>query len=236
MKQIFIILSVALALGITSCNTGDKKSVDYSKSALIIVDMQYDFMEGGSLEVKNANSLIPDINKLTKQKWGLVVATKDWHPKEHISFASNNEGAKVFEPIVLKDGTTQVMWPDHCVQGTNGANLHKDIDTTNIQHIILKGQNINVDSYSAFFDNNHLEKTDLDALLKKHQIDTIYLVGLARDYCVRWTATDGADLGYNTYFIFDATKPVDATSDDKVLSELKEHKVKVVYLKDIIKE
>ncbi len=208
--------------------------MNYKKSALLIVDMQYDFMEGGSLEVKDANHIVKTINRLAQQDWGVVVASKDWHPQNHISFASNNKGKKVFEMITLPDKTQQVMWPDHCVQGTQGAGIHKDIDVSRIQHIVLKGQNPQVDSYSAFFDNNHLEKTEMDNILKTHDINTIYVAGLARDYCVRWTAIDGQQLGYETYFIWDVTKPVNPASDEDVLKELKEYHIKIIQAKELI--
>ncbi len=208
--------------------------MNYEKSALLIVDMQYDFMESGSLEVKNANSIINTINSLTKKDWGLIVASKDWHPQNHVSFASNNEGSQLFDEVTLEDGTKQIMWPDHCVQGTKGAEIHKDIDTTNIDHIVLKGQNKNVDSYSAFFDNNHLQKTEMDKILKENGIESIYVLGLARDFCVRWTALDGQKLGYKTHFIFDATKPVNEHFDAELLKELKANNISVISSKELI--
>ncbi len=234
MKKIVLLMSMVLCLGIISCNQESKSTMNYKKSALLIIDMQYDFMEGGSLEVKHANSILKTINQIAQKDWGLVVASKDWHPQNHISFASNNKGSKVFEAITLSDGTQQVMWPDHCVQGTHGSDIHKDIDATRIDHIVLKGQNPQVDSYSAFFDNNHLQKTEMDKILKEHGIKNIYVLGLARDYCVRWTAIDGQKLGYKTYFIWDATKPVDSASDDAILKELKDNKIEIIKAKDLM--
>ncbi len=227
-------MSAVLCLGLVSCDQQSTSTMDYKKSALLIIDMQYDFMEGGSLEVKDANSIVNTINQLAQKDWGLVVASKDWHPQNHISFASNNEGSQVFETITLLDSTQQVMWPDHCVQGTHGSDIHKDVDATRINHIVLKGQNPQVDSYSAFFDNNHLQKTDMDKILKEHGINTIYVVGLARDYCVRWTALDGQQLGYKTYFVWDATKPVDPSTNDAIAKELKDNKVEVIEAKEIL--
>lgn len=208
--------------------------MNYSKSALLIIDMQYDFMSGGSLEVKNANDLIESINKLMKLEWGLVVASKDWHPENHISFGSNHKGSTLFEEIELDNNTKQVMWPDHCIQGTAGAEIHHDIDSDSINAIVLKGENPNVDSYSAFYDNNHLEKTEMDGVLKEKDIESIYVVGLARDYCVRWTAIDGQKLGYKTYFIFDVTKPVNEDFDNQLLTELAENHVSIVNLQDLV--
>lgn len=204
------------------------------KSALLVIDMQYDFMSGGSLEVKNANKLIEPVNRLMKLGWGLVAASKDWHPENHISFASNHKGHSAFEEITLHTGDRQVLWPAHCIQHTHGAEIHREINREAIDEIIYKGQNLQIDSYSAFFDNNHLEKTAMDDLLKKKDIEHICVVGLARDYCVKWTAMDGRQLGYHTYFIFDATKPVHADTDDEVRKELKNARVKIVHLNEFI--
>ncbi len=234
MRQIFLLISAVLCLGIVACDQQSSSTMDYKKSALLIIDMQYDFMEGGSLEVKQANSIVNTINQLAQKDWGVVVASKDWHPQNHVSFASNNKGSQVFETITLPDGTQQVMWPDHCVQGSHGSEIHKDVDASRINHIVLKGQNPQVDSYSAFFDNNHLQKTDMEKILKKYDITTIYVVGLARDYCVRWTALDGQKLGYKTYFVWDATKPVDPSSNDAIAKELKDNKVEIIESKDLL--
>ncbi|WP_046756939.1 bifunctional nicotinamidase/pyrazinamidase [Kordia jejudonensis] len=207
--------------------------MNYEKSALLVIDMQYDFMLDGSLEVKEANDLIQPINDLMKLNWNLVVASKDWHPENHISFASNHEGCKPYDEIILEDGTKQILWPDHCIQNSSGAEIHAEMDQSCIDEIVLKGQNPNVDSYSAFFDNNHLEKTEMDTILKANGIENIYVVGLARDFCVKWTAMDGQELGYNSYFVIDATKAVDPSTDDEVIKELKESNVTIIKISDI---
>ena len=174
--------------------------------ALILVDIQNDFMKGGSLEVPNANEIIPVVNKLLKEKdWDLIVATKDWHPKEHKSFASNHEGKNVFEVVKL-GGVDQILWPDHCVAETKGSELHKDLFIKFINEYVLKGTNPEVDSYSGFFDNGQLFETDLCELLDDNEISEVYIVGLATDYCVKFTALDAVGLGFDTYVVVDAVR------------------------------
>ena len=209
--------------------------MSYKKSALLVIDMQYDFMEGGSLEVQEANSLIDPINDLMKLDWGIVVASRDWHPLNHVSFAANHPGSNPFDEITLEDGTKQTLWPVHCVQDTVGAEIHSEMDQELIEKIVYKGQNPQVDSYSAFFDNNHMEQTEMDNILKAAGIEDIYVVGLARDFCVRWTAIDGRKLEYNSYFVYDATKPVDPSFNSQLIVELEENDVTIVNLNDLIK-
>jgi len=179
-----------------------------NKRALIIVDVQNDFCEGGSLEVKNASEIIPRINDIRKNhQFDLIVLSADWHPQNHCSFHSNHPGSKLFEPFFLeKTQTNQVMWPDHCVQETFGAEFHKDLVQADTDTIVRKGQNQDVDSYSAF--GTRPEDTGLNDILQKNQIKTVYIVGLAYDYCVGSTALDSAKNGYETYIITDCTKAV----------------------------
>ena len=177
------------------------------KSALIIVDVQNDFCPGGALEVKDGDKIIPVINKIAP-KFYKVVATQDWHPTDHISFADNHEGYKVFD--VIKVGNIeQVLWPRHCVMGELGADFHPNLDTKYISLIIRKGTNKNIDSYSAFFENDKTTITGLDGYLKSLSIDTIYITGLATDYCVFYTAMDAVKLGFKVYIVEDAVKGVD---------------------------
>ena len=196
-------------------------------SALLVIDMQYDFMQGGSLEVQGANELIPYINKLMTLNWGLIAASKDWHPSDHISFASNHSHANAFETITLDDQSEQVMWPDHCVQNTTGSEIHDQINSSLFDAIVLQGQNSKVDSYSAFFDNNHLEKTQLHAVLLCKKISSIYLVGLAADFCVKYTAIDGQSLGFDTHFIFDATRSVNPEDNSNLIQQLQLKKIEI---------
>lgn len=176
--------------------------------ALIIVDVQNDFTSGGALEVKKGENIIPLLNKI-QSKFDLVVATQDWHPESHLSFASNHEGRKPFEKTVLQN-MDQVLWPDHCVQGTKGADIHSDLDMDRIEAIFRKGMDPGIDSYSGFFDNGRLKSTGLAGYLKDRKVDTVYVCGLAAEYCVYYTAKDALAEGFTTYIIEDATKPIDA--------------------------
>ena len=177
------------------------------KKALIIVDLQNDFCEGGALAVPGANEIIPYINLLMlENEYAQIVLTQDWHPADHKSFASNN-AKKVGDTIIL-NGIPQHMWPDHCVQGTFGAEFHKDLNRDKVTHIIQKGTNPDFDSYSAFQDNNQVMKTGLDDFLKYHDIQLLEIVGLALDYCVKYTCLDAAKLGYVTCLHFNGTRAV----------------------------
>lgn len=177
------------------------------KKALIIVDMQNDFCEGGTLAVPNANEIIPYINLLMyKNDYNQIVLTQDWHPANHKSFASNN-GKDVGDTIIL-NGIPQFMWPDHCVQGTFGAEFHKDLNREKVTHVVQKGKNPDVDSYSGFQDNNQFVKTDLDDFLKFHDIQLVEIVGLALDYCVKYTCLDAVKNGYITCLHFNGTQAV----------------------------
>lgn len=197
------------------------------KKALIIVDMQNDFCPGGTLAVKEGDQIVPLINNL-QNKFDLVVATQDWHPKNHKSFASNN-GKKVGEIIEL-NGLKQILWPDHCVQGSEGAALRKDLDATKIQKIFQKGTDPSIDSYSGFFDNGHKKATGLGEYLKKQGVDIVYVVGLATDYCVKFTALDAVDLGFKTNLIKDACRGVNlqASDADRAIQEMQAKGVKII--------
>ncbi len=183
------------------------------KKALIVVDVQNDFCEGGALAVPGANAVIPYINGLIEQnEYDQIVFTQDWHPANHKSFASNN-GKKVGETINL-NGIPQFMWPDHCVQGTFGAEFHPDLKIPENIHIVQKGKNPDFDSYSGFQDNNHFMKTDLDDFLKYHDIKLVEIVGLALDYCVKFTSLDAVQNGYITCLHFNGTKAVNVKPEN----------------------
>ena len=183
------------------------------KKALIIVDVQNDFCEGGALAVPGANAIIPYINQLTQEnEYDQIVLTQDWHPANHKSFASNN-GRNVGETITL-NGLPQFMWPDHCVQGTFGAEFHKDLDISNVTHTVQKGKNPEIDSYSGFQDNNAFMKTGLDDFLKYHDIELVEIVGLALDYCVKYTAQDAVNNGYITCLHYQGTKAVNVKPEN----------------------
>lgn len=183
------------------------------KKALIVVDMQNDFCEGGALTVPGSTEIIPYINSLINSgTYDEIVLTQDWHPNNHRSFASNNN-RKVGETITL-NGVPQFMWPDHCVQDTFGAAFHPDLDTSKATHIIQKGKNPQIDSYSAFQDNNHFMKTGLDEYLKSKEIQLVEIVGLALDYCVKFTALDAAANGYITCVHFNGTRAVNVKPEN----------------------
>ena len=177
------------------------------RSVLIIVDVQKGFTPGGNLAVANADQIIPCINQLTQQ-FSNVVITQDWHPHNHISFADNHPGKQAFETIALDYGS-QVLWPSHCVQGTQDAELHPDLNIPTAQLIIRKGFHSDIDSYSAFKEADQKTRTGLAAYLNERGIDTVYITGIATDFCVAWTAIDATELGFNTYVVEDATKAID---------------------------
>lgn len=186
-------------------------------NALIIVDVQNDFLPGGALPVKNGDTIITVINELQK-KFDLVVATQDWHPADHKSFASSHPGKNVFEEIML-DGLPQVLWPDHCVQETSGAEFSSLLNTKKVEAIFRKGMNKNIDSYSGFFDNGKKKATGMGAYLKGRGITTIYIAGLAADYCVNFTAIDGLELGFKSVIISNATLPIDEENYKKSMEK-----------------
>ncbi len=176
-------------------------------SALIVVDVQNGFTPGGNLAVTDADQIIPLINQLARQ-FEMVVLTQDWHPEQHISFADNHENKAPFETIELPYGT-QVLWPKHCVQGTEDAEFHPALDIPTAQLIIRKGFHPDIDSYSAFMEADRKTPTGLKGYLTEHQIDTVYIVGIATDFCVAWTALDAVQMGFTTYVIEDACKAID---------------------------
>src|SRR5690349_8663086 len=178
-----------------------------AKSALIVVDVQNCFIDGGTLPVKGGAEVVPVINKLAASFENIVV-TQDWHTPGHASFASTHAGKKPFETTQMPYGT-QVLWPDHCVQGSDDAALLKDLKLPTAQLIIRKGFRKDVDSYSAFEEADRKTSTGLAPYLKGRGIDTVFLVGLATDFCVSWSAVDARKLGFTTYVIEDATRAID---------------------------
>lgn len=176
--------------------------------ALILVDIQNDFLPGGSLAVPEGDEIIPLVNAL-QNTFELVVATQDWHPANHLSFASNNPGKNPFETTILQ-GMNQVLWPDHCVQGTTGAEFHGDLEMNRVEAIFRKGMVPDIDSYSGFYDNGHLKSTGLAGYLRDRQVTEVYVAGLAADYCVFYTAMDALRENFDVYLIEDATRPIDA--------------------------
>jgi nicotinamidase/pyrazinamidase len=176
-------------------------------SALVVVDVQNCFVDGGTLPVKGGAQVVPVINKLASA-FDNIVITQDWHTPGHASFASTHAGKKPFEAMQLSYGT-QVLWPDHCVQGTDDAALVKDLKLPTAELIIRKGFHKDVDSYSAFEEADRKTATGLAGYLKGRGINTVFITGLATDFCVAWTAIDARKLGFDTYVIEDATRGID---------------------------
>src|SRR4051812_1540671 len=165
-------------------------------NALILVDLQNDFVPGGALAVPEGDSIIPLINQL-QPRFDIVIATQDWHPADHGSFAANHPGRRVHEVIDLA-GLPQVLWPVHCVQNTPGAALVSSLDTSRIARVFQKGTDPAIDSYSGFFDNGHRKSTGLGDFLRDQGVKRVYVCGLATDYCVEFTALDAKQLGFDT--------------------------------------
>ncbi|GAB3019677.1 bifunctional nicotinamidase/pyrazinamidase [Cyclobacterium sediminis] len=187
-------------------------AIDLNNTALIIVDVQNDFLPGGALAVNDGDKVVPVINKL-QEKFEFIVATQDWHPSNHGSFAANHEGKQVGDTVILY-GLEQILWPTHCVEGSFGAAFHQGLDHNNWREIFKKGTNPKVDSYSGFFDNGRKEQTGLGDYLKSKKIEKVFVTGLAADYCVKFTVMDALDLGFQTFLIIDATKGVNLTPND----------------------
>jgi len=177
------------------------------KSVLIVVDVQNCFLPGGSLAVTNGDQVIPVINRIAKA-FSNVVLTQDWHTPGHISFASAHSGAKPFDTIKLPY-RDQVLWPDHCVQGTSPADISKDISIPQPELIVRKGYHKDMDSYSAFFEADHKTPTGLGGYLTQRGIDRAFVAGLATDFCVAWTAMDARSIGLETYVVEDACRGID---------------------------
>lgn len=179
--------------------------------ALIVIDIQYDFVPGGALPVEKGDLIIPGTNKLIlhfQDKHGTIVLTQDWHPPDHLSFASSHPGKSPFD-LYEGEGLGPVLWPDHCVQGSSGANLHKDLIMVAAATIIKKGTKKKIDSYSAFRENDQKTETGLAGYLKSRQVKRIFLVGLALDFCVHYSAIDARDFDFETFVVLDLTKGID---------------------------
>eukprot|EP01084_Bolivina_argentea_P178268 308149_1 len=222
----------------------EKKEEKKPKRALLVIDMQYDFIPpNGSLKVEGGDKVVLKVNEIRKKhddKFDLVCMSMDWHPPIHCSFHSNNverdPTAKLFTPCKLETGQMQVMWPNHCVQGSGGAKIHKDLYRTQKDKIVLKGMDPAVDSYSAFMDNDKKTKTALMGLLKEAEIEEIVCVGLAYDYCVGNTALDGAMEGkFKTYIVKDASASVAKPSEEEIEKRFKENGVEIVNAADLDK-
>jgi nicotinamidase/pyrazinamidase len=191
------------------------------KKTLIVVDIQNDFVPGGALAVPDGDAVVPVANRLMPQ-YDLVVATQDWHPADHQSFASQHPGKQPGDVIRLA-GLEQVLWPDHCVQGTPGAAFVKALHTTHFRKIFHKGTDPDIDSYSGFFDNGHRKSTGLDAFLKEQGVTAFDIMGLATDYCVKFTVLDALKLGFGVTVIPAGCRGIDLNPGDceKAIEDMK---------------
>jgi nicotinamidase/pyrazinamidase len=202
-------------------------------NALVLVDLQKDFMPGGALAVPDGDAVVTVANRLAGQ-FDLVIATKDWHPRDHGSFITAHPGKAVGDLATL-GGMDQVVWPVHCVQESPGAEFHDDLDAGAINEVIVKGTDPGIDSYSGFFDNGHRQATGLQDVLEAHGVDRIYLMGLATDYCVKYTALDARRLGLETMLIVDGCRGVDLAPGDveRALEEMGRAGVTLVSSDDV---
>jgi len=197
-------------------------------NALIIVDLQNDFCPGGALAVPEGDRVIPVINRL-ERRFDAVVATQDWHPADHGSFAANHEGKQPGDVIEL-NGLEQVLWPVHCVQHTPGAAFHPKLDLDRIIKVFRKGTDPGIDSYSGFFDNGRRKATGLGDYLKRLGVSDVCVCGLATDYCVKSTALDAVELGFSTWVVDDACRGVDLNAGDveRAVAQMKERGVRLI--------
>ena len=201
--------------------------------ALIVVDVQYDFLPDGALAVPEGDEIIPVINDLM-EKFDFVVATQDWHPLDHQSFAANHRDKRPGDVVDL-NGLEQVLWPTHCVQNTHGSKLDDHLDSQKIRKIFRKGTDPGIDSYSGFYDNGHRKSTGMAEYLKEHGVDEVYVAGLAADYCVKFTTLDAVKENFRTNLFVDATRAVNLHADDfdKALREMKDAGVQILKSDDL---
>ncbi len=197
------------------------------RRALIVVDVQNDFLPGGALPVPQGREVISVVNRIMGA-FECVVATQDWHPADHLSFASQHPGHREGERVAV-DGLEQILWPDHCVQGSPGAELADGLETERITRRFRKGTDREVDSYSGFFDNGHRHATGLDAYLKSSNVRATYVAGLATEYCVKYTALDAVRMGFRTWLVADACRAINQSPEDerRALGELRDCGVQV---------
>lgn len=206
------------------------------KRALVIVDLQNDFMPTGTLPVPEGDQIIPLANQL-QEYFGLVVATQDWHPSTHGSFADNYPDATLGDEITLA-GLSQILWPAHCVQNTKGAEFVPSLNSKKITHVFHKGVDPNIDSYSGFFDNAHRRSTGLGEFLREQNVTEVYLLGLATDYCIKYSALDARKLGFKTFVIADACRGINLKPNDvaDAIEEMKRAGVKIIQSDNILEQ
>ncbi|MHA1990126.1 MAG: bifunctional nicotinamidase/pyrazinamidase [Candidatus Hodarchaeales archaeon] len=214
-----------------------KKTAISSDDVLIVIDIQNDFLAEGSLEVPNGNSIITPINNIGqkfKNKGAKIVFTQDWHPKNHLSFASQHIQKSAFDPISKNQGIGPILWPDHCVQGSEGAAFHSTLDMTIPHLIIRKGYRRSIDSYSGFLENDKTTETGLNGYLSSLNIKKVFICGLALDYCVNFSASDAKMKGFDVYVIYDLTKGIAEESISKAVENLQKIDVKFINSSELV--
>lgn len=200
--------------------------------ALLLVDIQNDFLPGGTLAISDGDQIISVVNKL-QEHFDVVIATQDWHPQNHQSFASQHSGKKAFDEIYLHN-LPQTLWPNHCIQGEIGAGFPPSLHTKHVEAIFRKGMDAAIDSYSAFYDNGHQKNTGLAGYLKDKNVTEVYLTGLAGDICVYYSALDSLQEKFETFIIEDATRPVNRQDFDKAMILFADKGGKLIQSQDII--
>lgn len=204
------------------------------KTALLLIDIQNDFLPGGALAVPHGDQILQKINELLKLPFDHKFATKDWHPHSHGSFANNHTNKKPGDRINL-NGLDQILWPAHCIQNTPGAEFSPQWDSNSVEKVFFKGTDPSIDSYSAFFDNGHIKSTGLGEYLNQLGIDTLFIAGLATDYCVKFSVLDALKIGFKVYVIEDASKGVNLNPKDtsKALDEMQDAGAIILQAKDV---
>jgi nicotinamidase/pyrazinamidase len=212
--------------------------IHQKRSVLLVVDLQQDFLLHGALAVPGADEILAPIAELMEAElFELIVAAQDWHPPSHISFASSHPHRKPFDKIRLY-GHEQILWPDHCVQGTPGADLYPGIPWTRAAAILRKGMNVQADSYSALRSNwdanGNRRPTGLAGYLKDREVEDIFICGLTRDFCIKWTAEDALQEGFRVNVIWDLSRSVDRHRDDSLSGELSAHGATIITLQELL--
>lgn len=202
-------------------------------TALILVDLQNDFLPGGALGVKNGDTILPVINKLLTHRFDVIVGTKDWHPSDHVSFAASH--GKKEKEVIDVNGRQQILWPSHCVQGTKGAEYSDKWNHSKVKKEFHKGTDKNVDSYTVFFDDGRSKTTGLHEYLQSKGIKDIYIAGLTTEYCVKYSVLDAIKLGYNVYVVMDGCKPINVKPDDeeKAVQEMLQAGANMMYSNEL---
>lgn len=211
--------------------------VDRERSCLLVVDLQPDFLPGGALAVQGGDEILDGVRDLLESDlFAVRVATQDWHPPDHLSFASNHPGHHPMDVIDLY-GHEQILWPDHCVQGTPGAELLEGMPWHRVTAIVRKGTDRRVDSYSTFRNNwdpsGERPRTGLTGYLRERGVEEVWLCGLARDFCVKWSSEDAADAGFRVYVLWDLTRPVDPASDERTRAEIEARGVAILHSREV---